>query len=1475
MGDIRAGLEDIKLDEALFADVKYYVSGEAEPKIISLLQKGGAERCNYFSSFVTHLIAGYEALETDICQAKELYEIPAVTHDWVTISAQCKKLLPTKYFSAEENQLFSMVRACISQVSLADSKALWGMITLQGGKCQLRLDRFCTHLIVTKPSGSKFEAATRHHMKIVTPDWVVDCSKKRAIVPEAEYHPRLLVQPSPNSSTALITGFMDNTEDNGGTQGDQDRTKVMLEQLKQRMPWNQSNPPANVPQSSPSPQGINQQIPTSSPNLQQPQENPSPVNSGQITLQVQRQASQFRNVSTPSVTNYSTPVVSTNQTPSQNPQSQNWHQQIPQVKQQIQSSQQQQQEQLSQGQVHVQQLQQQMPNQNPQQSLPLPQVSNQINQQMQMQVSFPQQLMPQQSPQMTSPSSTQGIAQIQQQMMPPQQNLQMSHQTLIQQKPVIQHQMPQQVNPQPQLSPLPQSKQVNSQQGLNQGLHGHMQQQQIPQQPQPMVSQSQVLPQQTQMIQQSQNLQQSQMVQQPQSMPQQSPQPILQQNQIPQQIGLQQQLPNQQTHQQQQLPQEQRQLIQQLPNQQPHQQQLTPEQRQQLLALQQQQKIQQISQQLQQSAPQPSQQFIIRDGQLQQQAGTQIINQSQSGFIVNREVWQQQQYHLQLQRQQQQQQQLGQPRPGGQWTQQPPQPPRQLIQLDAQTHQQLQQMDPQQRAQFIQKIQKQRNILLQRQMQNRTAQGPHGGVIRASAAPGQPGLQWVQQRPQMMTGVTSVAGQKPLHPGVQPPALTPINSSNQVIVPSGQPVPVQSPQAAGQPFQQGQLTPQQIAQLHLQKQQHLARLQQLQHLQQSPQQSQPQVQPQSQPQPQQSPQQPQQTSQTQSQPQPQPLLQSPSQSQPQQSPVQSETPLTSLPGNSQMPPDQQLVVNAKTKTALANMLTNRLQGGAAEGSAAGQLRLMTAQHRPPPPPSQDPALLAAYQRRSLGNITNGAAQGPMKMQYAPAMAQPKAQFYGHNPNLKLPPDLFLLGCIFVIVEYESQYSTAEVSHWKRVIERHGGEVEPQYCARATHVLAITQKHPIVVQALREGKRCVSAHWLSDVVGKQQVVPPWHALHFPIPYGLNELPCSKQNMSFSGFEGEERVKIKGMLDVLEIKYTTYFSHHNTLLITRRPDGPKYKKAREWQISVVNAQWLTDVICGQVSAIHQIDAPKYQQFNASNPFRLDYSLVPHLMAAWKMPINITQESYDKVKQVGQGPNAMRKHKKPRLDGPLLNKDPHLLGLDEPVVISNPDPPTLEKQPRILFSGTNPAKYAKRIRELGGALAASWRDATHLVMPAAFRTVKLLCCLSRVKCIVNIQWLLDCFGKNTFIDESSYILGDAEFEKNFHCNIEKALASPNRGAVLKGLTFYVTPSVVPSPTAFSEIIESAGGTMEKSRRSLVQIQEMNSGGKLNYIIVTQENDLHLLADVLQANILVFSAEVVLRSVARQNFHIDTNQL
>lgn len=67
-------------------------------QIVNLLQEGGAESSNYYSDYVTHLIAGYEALESDISAAKDLYEIPAVTQNWILYSVKCNKLLPYPFY---------------------------------------------------------------------------------------------------------------------------------------------------------------------------------------------------------------------------------------------------------------------------------------------------------------------------------------------------------------------------------------------------------------------------------------------------------------------------------------------------------------------------------------------------------------------------------------------------------------------------------------------------------------------------------------------------------------------------------------------------------------------------------------------------------------------------------------------------------------------------------------------------------------------------------------------------------------------------------------------------------------------------------------------------------------------------------------------------------------------------------------------------------------------------------------------------------------------------------------------------------------------------------------------------------------------------------------------------------------------------------------------------------------------------------
>lgn len=46
------------------------------------------------------------------------------------------------------------------------------------------------------------------------------------------------------------------------------------------------------------------------------------------------------------------------------------------------------------------------------------------------------------------------------------------------------------------------------------------------------------------------------------------------------------------------------------------------------------------------------------------------------------------------------------------------------------------------------------------------------------------------------------------------------------------------------------------------------------------------------------------------------------------------------------------------------------------------------------------------------------------------------------------------------------------------------------------------------KALREGKRCVTAHWLNTVLKKKVMVPPHRTLHVPFAFPPGAKPCSQ-------------------------------------------------------------------------------------------------------------------------------------------------------------------------------------------------------------------------------------------------------------------------------------------------------------------------------------------------------------------------------
>ena len=253
----------------------------------------------------------------------------------------------------------------------------------------------------------------------------------------------------------------------------------------------------------------------------------------------------------------------------------------------------------------------------------------------------------------------------------------------------------------------------------------------------------------------------------------------------------------------------------------------------------------------------------------------------------------------------------------------------------------------------------------------------------------------------------------------------------------------------------------------------------------------------------------------------------------------------------------------------------------------------------------------------------------MRAQIAAGIPQQRMQqFVGHEIQTRLPPDLCLLGCIFVITDYQEMEEARHLPEWRKVITQFGGEIEDGLGPRVTHVLAANMKSQMAQSGRVEGKRLVTAYWLNDTILRKKVLPPWKAVHFPLQANF-EPPCTNMILTLTGFEGRDRDFIKDMIKMVGATFTGYFSKHNHAIICKRPMGEKFEKAREWRVPAVSIQWLNEVMFGSGNAAQSINNPRYQQFKPDEPLRIDYNLVPHLIQAWKIPIRVTPETYQKFK------------------------------------------------------------------------------------------------------------------------------------------------------------------------------------------------------------------------------------------------------
>uniref|UniRef100_A0A8C5QP14 Mediator of DNA damage checkpoint protein 1 n=1 Tax=Leptobrachium leishanense TaxID=445787 RepID=A0A8C5QP14_9ANUR len=179
-----------------------------------------------------------------------------------------------------------------------------------------------------------------------------------------------------------------------------------------------------------------------------------------------------------------------------------------------------------------------------------------------------------------------------------------------------------------------------------------------------------------------------------------------------------------------------------------------------------------------------------------------------------------------------------------------------------------------------------------------------------------------------------------------------------------------------------------------------------------------------------------------------------------------------------------------------------------------------------------------------------------------------------------------------------------------------------------------------------------------------------------------------------------------------------------------------------------------------------------------------------------------------------------------------------------------------PKVLFTGITDYAGEEVIQSLGGVIADSVFDCTHLVTDRVRRTVKFLCALARGVPIVTLDWIAKCKNNRYFLSPNGFLVSDKEQEKKFNFVLSKSLQQAKRKALFEGYEIHVTPNVKPEPEQMKDIIQCSGATF---------LPTMPKANKEKCVIVSCEEDAAQWKGV-PSNVPITSVEFILSGILQQ---------
>ncbi|XP_054425008.1 mediator of DNA damage checkpoint protein 1 isoform X2 [Pteronotus mesoamericanus] len=180
-----------------------------------------------------------------------------------------------------------------------------------------------------------------------------------------------------------------------------------------------------------------------------------------------------------------------------------------------------------------------------------------------------------------------------------------------------------------------------------------------------------------------------------------------------------------------------------------------------------------------------------------------------------------------------------------------------------------------------------------------------------------------------------------------------------------------------------------------------------------------------------------------------------------------------------------------------------------------------------------------------------------------------------------------------------------------------------------------------------------------------------------------------------------------------------------------------------------------------------------------------------------------------------------------------------------------------PKVLFTGVVDARGEQAVLALGGSLASSVAEASHLVTDRICRTVKFLCALGRGIPILSLDWLHQSRKAGCFLPPDEYLVTDSEQEKNFGFSLRDSLSRARERRLLEGYEVHVTPGVQPPPPQMAEIISCCGGTV---------LPSMPRSYKPQRVVITCSQDIPRCNMPIRVGLPILSPEFLLTGVLKQ---------